>query len=447
MRGYATIELRQLFSPLGLAAAIYVPLLALFVLTSPALFASEFRSTKHLTATSLLYFSAAIVAFAFGAAFGRSRELRRPLRDAFERVATDDAYRVKRLAPFVRGLLLVAFVAYLGWFAIGVARAGGPSELVHTWLSNPFYVKTVLLRTVPGLTTLTQVAVAAVPLALAFGLLGRGGRLRSLTVSLFVLATVRSFVFSERLALLELAVPVVYLLIAERRVTVSKAVLYALGVGVAIFAVFTATELRRTYAYTHNFSVSRVTARFFGYYLTSIDNGSVVIDRYPAATPFANTGQMLWRAPVVGSLRVDDLPAVGTVSLRYRDIFGRDPDTFWPAAFADQGLNYEYNVFTTPGFLAADFGWFALPVLLLLGVYSGALYTRARSSPFHRALYAVWLVGLLEFMRIAYFFDTRALPAYVAFAAVYVSIARRARVPATVTPAPGGARAAPASSP
>jgi oligosaccharide repeat unit polymerase len=443
MNGRVTIELRQLFSPLTLVVAVYAPLLALFVVTSPSLFVSEFSSTKHLTPTALLYFTAALTLFATGAAFGRSRELRRPLRYAFEQAACSDAYRLRRLAPVLRGFMLASLAAYLVWFGLGIERAGGPSELVRAWLANPFPVKNELLRTIPGLTTLTQLAVAAVPLALAFGLLRRGGKLLPLTISIFALATIRSFLFSERLAVLELAVPVVYLLLAGRRVTISKAVLSGLGLGLAILLVFTATELRRTYAYTHNFSASRVSARFFGYYLTSIDNGSVVIDRYPAATPFATTGQMLWRFPGVRSLRAEDLPGVGTVSLRYQDIFGRDPDTFWPSAFAGQGLNYEYNVFTTPGFLAADFGWFAFPVLLLLGVYSGALYTRARSSPFHRALYAFWLVGLLEFMRIAYFFDTRALPAYVAFAAVYVSIGRRARAPAAVvTSAPGGATAA-----
>jgi oligosaccharide repeat unit polymerase len=363
------------------------------------------------------------------------------LRHAFEEAASADTYRFQRLAPFLRGLLLVSLGAYLGWFAIGFIRAGGPGPLLEAWLSSPFYVKRELLRTVPGLTTLTQLAVAAIPLALAFGLLGRRGKLRPLAISIVLFAAARAFIFSERLALLELVVPIAYLLLAERRVAVPKGLLYGLGIGVTILGIFAATELRRTYVYTHDFSLSKVTARFLGYYVTSIDNGSVVIDRYPAATPFANSGQMLWRFPIIENFRAEDLPAAGTVSLRYADIFGKDPDSFWRSAFAAQGLSDEYNVFTTPGFLAADFGWLALPVLLLLGIYSGALYTRARSSPFHRALYAVWLVGLLEFMRIIYFFDTRVLPAYIAFAAVYVSIARRAKVHASVTRSRVGAQA------
>ncbi|MEP6811401.1 MAG: oligosaccharide repeat unit polymerase [Actinomycetota bacterium] len=434
MRGRTTIELRKLFSPLTLLAAIYVPLFVVYLLTSTSLFAREFHSVKHVSTAGVLYFTAALLLFGLGAGLGRGRELRRPLRYAFEEAAPAAEYARRRLAPFLQGLLLVSLAAYIGWFGIGSFRAGGPSKLVEAWLSNPFYVKTQLLRTVPGLTTLTQLAVAAVPLALAFGLLRRRGRLLGLTVAVVILACVRAFIFSERLAVLELAVPIVYIMLSERRVAVPKAVLWGLGLGVAVLAVFTATELRRTYVYTHNFSPTHVAARFFGYYVTSINNGSVVIDRHPAATPFANTGQTLWHFPVVSSFRAEYLPAVGTVSLRYQDVFGVDPDTYWPQVFAEEDLSYEYNVFTTPGFLAADFGWLALPVLLLLGIYSGALYSRARSSPFHRALYAVWLIGLLEFMRIMYFFDTRALPAYAAFGAVYISIARRARLRDPVTP-------------
>ncbi len=433
-----TIELRRVFSPLALVAIIYVPLFVLFLVTSPSIFESEFQTTKYVTMIGVAYFTLSLLVFAGGAAFGRGRMLRRPLRSAFEQAALSGTYRTQRLAPFLRGLLLVSLLAYIAWFGVNVVSAGGPTKFLHTWLYSPVFYKKYLLRTIPGVTTLTQLAVAAIPLALAFGLLRRGGKLRGLAVCIVVLGAARSVFFSERLAVFELVVPIAYLLLAERRITVAKGVLYGLGVGFAILVVFSATELRRTYVYTHNFSASRVTARFFGYYIASIDNGGVVIDHYPAATPFANTLQMLWRFPVVGSIHADHFPVLGTVSLH--DGVGKDPIPFWSHAFAEQRISYEYNTLTAPGFLAADFGWFALPVLFLLGFYSGTLYTRARSSPFHRALYAVWLVGLLEFMRILYFFDTRLLPAYAAFGAVYISIARRARVEPVVTRVPAGSR-------
>ena len=326
----------------------------------------------------------------------------------------------------MHALLLGSIAAYACWFGLGMLRAGGPVPLVRAWLADPEYVKFELLRTVPGVTTLTQLAVAGVPLAFVYGL-HRRRRVQLLLAAVFALAALRAVVFSERLALLELVIPVVFILLARRQATVPRVALLAVTLGAAVLLVFAATELRRSFAYTGNFSASRVTARFLGYYLTSENNGFLVAQHYRAATPFASTGQMLWRFPVLGSTRLEQVPGVGTVTLRYPDLFHKDPPVYWYEAFRDNGLNYEYNVFTTPGFLAGDLGWFGLPVVLLLGLYSSALARRARTSPFHRALYAVWAVGLLEFMRIMYFFDTRLLPAYLAFGGLYLSLRRRGR--------------------
>jgi oligosaccharide repeat unit polymerase len=425
VRGKARIPLELLFSPVTLALALYLPLLGLFVVTSPAVFTDEFNVEKSSSLAGLAYLAIAIVVFVFGAVAGMRRTPGRRSVDvgavAVEGDLAETALRLLRVS------LLIAIAAYLVWFAHGVVLAGGVGSLVHLWLQNPEDVKANILKTIPGVTTLTQLAVAAIPLLLAFRLRSRRGITALITV-VFVLAIVRSFAFSERLALLELLVPVVYLVLAPRVVEVHKAVLVALAAGLAVLVLFAVTEARRSFVYTQNLSAGHVTARFFGYYLTSENNAIVVVQHYPGATPFANTGQMLWDFPLVKHLRVPNVPLVGTLALDYPDLFGRDPATFWPDVFPDQGLSYEYNVFTTPGFLAADFGWLGLVGVGLLGLVSGSLYRRARSSPFHRAFYAVWLIGLLEFMRIMYFFDTRALPAYLLFGLVYLLLRRRAGI-------------------
>ena len=204
-----------------------------------------------------------------------------------------------------------------------------------------------------------------------------------------------------------------------------RVVLYAISFVAAAMLLFAVTELRRTYVYTDNFSVTRSATRFLGYYLTSVNNGMVVIDQYPARTPFYASGEMLWRFPGIRDLRVDHLPGVGNISLAYSDVFGVDPESFWPSAFANQGLDYEFNVFTAPGFLAADFGWAALVAMLLLGFVSGRLFLRAATSPFHRAFYAIWLVGLLELMRILYVANVRLFPAYLVLLAAYLVVRPR----------------------
>ena len=182
-------------------------------------------------------------------------------------------------------------------------RAGGLTAFAHEWSPNPEGVKVDILKTIPGVTTMTQLAVAAVPLAIAFGVHRRRGMM-PLIVTVVTLALVRSFIFSERLALLELVVPLVYLGLGRRIVLVPRALLFAGASGLAVLALFTATEARRSVVYTHQFSYTHMTARFFGYYLTSENNALVVAGHYRAATPFAYTGEMFWKIPLVDKVHV-----------------------------------------------------------------------------------------------------------------------------------------------
>ena len=69
--------------------------------------------------------------------------------------------------------LLVTTLAYVVWFALGFSRAGGVSEFFEIWRRDPLFIKTELLTTVPGVTTLAQLAVAAIPLVIAFKLFRR----------------------------------------------------------------------------------------------------------------------------------------------------------------------------------------------------------------------------------------------------------------------------------
>jgi len=424
LRGVRVIQLRSVFSPLTLVVFLYAPLLLLYAVSSETEFATEFESRKALSWSGFAFFALAIGCFAVGAKLGDDSARAKFARPDGGLEALTPMQR-RSLAVLLEAALVVSIGAYILWFTRGVIRAGGLTELYDIWQSDPHLIKLEILTTVPGVTTLTQLAVAAIPLAVAYKLFQRGSAIRVLVVLVFLLAILRTVLFTERLAFVELLLPIAFLVAAPRKVTVPRVAVYALVFLVAAVTFFAATELRRTYAYTNDFSVSRATTRFFGYYLTSVNNGMVVVDEYPARTPFYSSGEFLWQLPGVGDLRVEHVPTVGTVSLRYPDAFGIDPGSFWPAAFAAQGLDYEFNVFTAPGFLAADFGWAALAALFLLGLISGRLYQRTVESAFHRALYGVWLVGLLEFMRILYFTNTRVLPAYLVFLAAYLVLRRR----------------------
>jgi oligosaccharide repeat unit polymerase len=420
------IRMSSVFSPLAFVVFLYAPLLVLYAVSSADVFATEFGSRKALSWTAFAYFALALLLFATGSKLGGD-SIRSNLARRDENEVASWPAQQRSMAVLVEAALVVSIAASVLWFARGIVRAGGLMPFFETWQRDPHRVKSEILATVPGVTTLMQLAVAAVPLAIAFGLYRRGSLVRVLVVLAIVLAAARAVFFSERLALVELLVPIVFLAVASRRVTVPRVAVYALALLATVMTFFAVTELRRTYAYTGDFSASRASTRFFGYYLTSVNNGMAVVDEYPAATPFYSTGEFLWQFPVAGDLRLEHLPAVGTVSLRYVDAFGVDPERFWPQAFAAQGLDREFNVFTTPGYLAADFGWAGLVGMLVLGLVSGRLYRRSETSPLHRAFYAVWVVGLFELMRIFYFAETRVFPAYVVFLAAYL-VVRRYRI-------------------
>ena len=421
IRGSREIRLGLLFSPVSIALFVFAPLLLLYVVTSESVFASEFQSRKALSVSGVVFFALAIACFVVGARAG-GRGVRGSTSASGQGVLIGP--RRRSLAVLLEASLVISLGAYVIWFARGIVNAGGIPQLLEIWRTDPHRIKAELLTTIPGVTTLTQLAVAAIPLAIAFGLYRRGSALRVLVALVFAFATVRAVLFNERLALVELMVPVAFLLLAPRRVSVPRVAIYAATFVVAAMTLFTVTELRRTYVYTNDFSAGKSATRFFGYYLTSVNNGMVVIDEYPARTPFYTTGELIWLFPGIRDLRVEYLPGLGTVSLGYADAFGVDPETFWPRAFAAQGLDYEFNVFTAPGYLAADFGWAALIALFLLGLVSGRLYRQAETSSFHRAFYAIWLVGLLEFMRFLYVANTRVFPVYLVLGAAYLIVRR-----------------------
>lgn len=418
------IRLGSIFSPLSFVFFLYVPLLTLYVVSSPMVFATEFDSRKALSWQAFAYFSVALIAFAIGAKLARDRAFaRRPDRDGRDRELSAEQRRA--MAVLVEAALLLSVAAYVLWFGLGIARAGGVGPFIDVWQRDPFRFKDEILATIPGVTTITQLSVAAIPLAVVFGLNRRGSVIRMLIALVIALAAARAVLNNERLALIELLLPLAFLSLAPRRITVSRLVVYVVALLALATAFFTVTELRRTYVYTGDFSAGRATTRFVGYYLTSVNNGMAVADEYRGATPAYATGEALWQFPVVAGLRLDHLPGVGTISLRYEDAFGVDPESFWPGAFQAQGLDYEFNVLTTPGYLAADFGWAGLLGMLVLGLLSGRLYRGSQTSLFLRAIYAVWVVGLFELMRIFYFGETRVLPAYLLFLAAYLVLRRR----------------------
>ena len=405
------IPVDLLFAPYVLVLALGAPVLALYLLVPADTFEREFLSFKWDTGTAALYYAAALAAFALGGGAGDVMA-RRP---AAETPAPSAVERdlVRRLCAVA---LVLTILAYALWWARGIANAGGVTELLNAFARDPNFVKFDVLTTIPGVTTLMQLAVAAVPLAVAYRLLDRR-LLVALVAVVAALALGRAILASERLALLELVVPAGYLLVAGRRVSPSR-LLAALGLLVlGVLAFFLVNELRRLGPYWEGFGVADALWRFAAYYLATVNNAFAIADHHLLATPFYFTGQPVW-----------ELPGIRDVGVTYERITGIDAAAFYgDGFFRENAVSTGINVFGTPGAVAADFGWAGIVWLAGLGGVAGALYRTGERSVLARAVYAVWVVGLLEFLRIYYVVSTRVVPAYVLFAAALLLLGLRRR--------------------
>ncbi|BAU48124.1 hypothetical protein SVA_1562 [Sulfurifustis variabilis] len=390
----------RLAAPHLIAIFCFAPLLAVYAALPDAWFLESWGGSKSAGAFELLLFACYLALFATGSFIGVRMPVGRggPLSP----MLTDPPRWYVRLG------LLVALGAYAFWFALSMDRSGGFEALLARMASDPYYVKAHLMETVPGITTLTQVAVLAVPLMLVSG---KGGSLdRLLIVAILVLAGARAYLHSERLALLELLVPMAFLWASGRRLgraptLAGFAVLLAAGV-----MLFVAFEATRSLIYLGiegpDAAAEYGLVRLVGYYLTSINNGLFVIREAAFDTPLYSVLGALWALPGADEI--------------YRALAGPAPD--YPVDLINRGdLNPEFGTVTAPGSWVADLGWVGAGVAAaFFGCVSGWLYRRAPLTPVAAACYAVWLVGLLEFMRIPYFTDTRLVPAYLFLGGLFV---------------------------
>lgn len=368
-----------------------LPGVVLAVMLPARQFLDAWGVTKHIRTEHVLVAVGAVVGFAAGAAWfhmvrGSGSIGRVPV------VSTD------RLLRTYHVLVGVALLGYAAWGAIAVVRGVRPGDLQAVLRGEPLasYSLKQLMAPVAGVTTLTQVA----PLVGGIvGILAARGRLSQVTRTaglLVLLAVLRAYFLSERLAILEIAVPgiVTYLMAVGPDSGRSMTriwrrwfpAIYLLGAA----AVFIAFEFNRSWAYYRLRSdggyLEFAVERFAGYYATAPNNAALLADGILGARPQLFSVQWLVDFPVLGGLT-----GLGD---------GRMPMNELLIGVA----NPEFN---TEGALLApsiDFG--AAPsffVWFLLGVAAMVLYRQVRSGGVAwLPLYASVYVGILESGRYFY---------------------------------------------
>jgi oligosaccharide repeat unit polymerase len=412
-------------SPLG-AMALTIPLmLYLTWVFSDRTFRAEWGMPKVITHSTILLLASGAMAFAIGALWPQlSRNRKAPT--SWPHL---DGMREERFRAALEVLWWLTLAGYLVYLASGLMHGLTIHTLVASFTSQNSE-QSDLRQTIPrvkGLTTLTQVGIAFITVASLVVTRARSDRkLRRRMVILLLMALVRSFLLSERLAVIEIAVPMAAVL-AARAVNGSSArgrrlARFAPVILIpALIVFFGALEYSRSWAFyktrtTESFPTF-VVHRLTGYYVTANNNGQLELnyDNYPGRLPYSSL-EFLWTAPGVSQ---HDLYG----ELSGRDSFESDEDQ----AIANDYGNPEYN---SPGGLAVgfvDYGrWGGLVLYFLLGSVIGLAYRAFMAgSTVGLVAYPPLVTGLLEFVRYLYWTQGRVITALVFLAGVVLYVERR----------------------
>lgn len=334
-----------------------------------------------------------------------------------------DVPRLRQATNILLGLFTVGYVVW-AWsahrhgFDLGLAL----STLKGTSGAN--YAARADLATVPGISTLTEVGPVLVA---ALVLLWRCGvrRYAALT-AVIALSAVRAILNSERLSMIEIALPILLMVVMTRDHreagnTRRRPLLVAgyLAAPAAILALFVVTERSRTWnshysrLYPGNllqFSLDRI----WGYYATAANNGAIYRDFRAPTLHFPElTLQGLTHAP-------------GTSEIITLAGFHVDPTHSWLNTLA----YYSNPEFNNPSTFLPVIGEIGLPLALCLfalwGLAMGLLYRHARQGSVGCLVAVAGLsLGLLELARYPYYSSGRFVAG--ALAAVIVWSATRPR--------------------
>lgn len=328
----------------------------------------------------------------------------------------------------------LTLAGYLAWAASAVSRGlslGLVLGVMQGAKDAAALVKTEYLVTISGVTTMTQFGMVTVVLGTTIGCIYGWRHVRVKMAGILFMAVVRALLNSERLAVIELAIPfaVIFIrlavldspkIVGTLRLIVLTIPIYASGVLLALFA---ASEYLRSWL---NFYAGRnltffqfVSLRLLGYYVTAINNGALLTSRFePTGAPFF-TFHFMWRFPVISSIVQSLYPQLP---------FGNDDDPY--TTILGVGANPEFN--NGDGYLIPiiDFGLFgALLYWFIMGVICGWMYRMfCRKHPFGLFMYPLVFIGISEMPRVIYWGEGRVFPAFAALALISLYCTRfRAR--------------------
>ena len=301
-------------SPLGAVVLVTIPVLVVANSVSPWTFVGAWRTPKWLTTQDLVLFGAGACVFAIASLVGLVG--RRSRIDGSWPALTDATQqRLHRAATVLFWLTIFGYVVFV---AAAILRGLRLSQLVEVLTAQNVVgsgVKETYFGTIPGVTTLTQVGIAYVVVA---GLLLSSAWNRRTAIGLGVvlgLAVARGYLLAERLAVLELAIPLTAIVVMQLRERSGTAVAWLIRL-MPVLLLPLVTVFFGLYEYSRSWVFYRqqtdgtfwafAVERLQGYYLTAVNNGQILLERsIPERLPY-ETLAAFWEAPGIGTLGLYD---------------------------------------------------------------------------------------------------------------------------------------------
>lgn len=331
--------------------------------------------------------------------------------------------QVRYLRRTYRVLFFFTLVGYALWIASAIFQGVSIADL-NSVAQREFGAISELKsnsRPIGGLTTLTQFGPIVVTLGVLLKKIGAGKRAYWWILTLSLL---RVFFYAERLALIELVVPllVMSVLLVKEGARTKRALGFApLLMAPVVWLVFAVSEYTRSWVYYQDLVdmsfLEWVTLRLMGYYTTSFNHSALFAEVYGNSTaPPIFTVRALWDAPILSSI------------LTHPGINGIPVGEWWSSVLF-LNSNPEFN--NTGSFLVvyAEFGLVvATMTWLAVGVVLGSVFScMSKGSAPAMLTYSCLFIGILELPRFIYWSQGRATPALLALVVIALAYPRSQR--------------------
>lgn len=378
-----------------------------------------YRTGKSVTDNTLLLI--AVAALVLAGVATAAAVLAPPTR---RKLVADPGVVPDRLAAATQGLFWVTVGGYVLYTAAGIANGLDPAAVVQSLVTQKNYDGQAkeALQGIAGVTSLTQVGIAFVVVATWVLVTRWQRRLAWQLAVVLLLSLLRSFAASERLALVEVAVPAaVIVVLAAARSRVRARRLAASWAPIVltplVFVLFAAFEYSRSWQFfktrtDESFPVFAL-IRLVGYYATSYNNGQLHLDHdpFPGRLPLDSLAAF-WTAPGISQLNLYDQLSAPPPAVS-QDVLTRfgNPEFNNPGGFTTPFVDFG----TVGGFL----------FIVVLGLVVGLLFRGfLEGSPMGSLLYPMVVTGLLDLPRYLYWTQGRVVPAVLALLVVALYVGR-----------------------